>query len=83
VILDITDMTHIDTAVAAMLVATTRALRLLGAHAVLTGLRPEFARLLVTEKIELGALETRGSCRKDRRSPLPPDEKALPRRIAK
>jgi len=61
VILDITGMTHIDTAVAAMLVATTRALRLLGAHTVLTGLRPEFARLLVAENIELGALETRGT----------------------
>jgi rsbT co-antagonist protein RsbR len=61
VILDITGMTHIDTAVAAMLVATTRALRLLGAHTVLTGLRPEFARLLVAESIELGALETRGT----------------------
>jgi len=61
VILDITGMTHIDTAVAAMLVATTRALRLLGAQAVLTGLRPEFARLLVAENIELGALETRGT----------------------
>ena len=61
VILDITGMTHIDTAVAAMLVATTRALRLLGAQAVLTGLRPEFARLLVAENIELGTLETRGT----------------------
>ena len=54
-------MTHLDRAVAAMLVATTRALRLLGAQTVLTGLRPEFARLLVAEKIELGALETWGT----------------------
>ena len=61
VILDITGMTHIDTAVAAMLVATARALRLLGAHAVLTGLRPEFARLLVAEKIDLGTLTTCGT----------------------
>jgi GAF domain-containing protein len=61
VILDVTGMTHIDTAVAAMLVATTRALRLLGAHAVLTGLRAEFARLLIAENIELGALTTRGT----------------------
>jgi predicted ATPase/GAF domain-containing protein/ABC-type transporter Mla MlaB component len=61
VILDITGMTHIDTAVAAMLVATTRALRLLGAQAVLTGLRAEFARLLIAENIELGALTTRAT----------------------
>lgn len=42
-------------------VGYARALRLLGAHAVLTGLRPELARLLVAEKIDLGTLTTCGT----------------------
>lgn len=58
VILDITGMTKIDGAVAQTLVSTASALRLLGSRMILTGLRAEFAQLLVGLDIELGAILT-------------------------
>lgn len=61
VILDITGMTHMDTSVAGTLLNTARALRLLGADAVLTGIRAEFAQLLVTLGIDLAGLVTRST----------------------
>ena len=61
VILDITGMTHMDKSVAETLVNTARALGLLGAHAVLTGIRAGFAQLMVTLGVELGTLVTRGT----------------------
>ena len=61
VILDITGMTQMDKSVAETLVNTARALGLLGAHAVLTGIRAGFAQLMVTLGVELGTLVTRGT----------------------
>ena len=61
VILDITGMRHIDESVAATLLNTANALRMLGAQAVLTGIRPELAQMLVTLNIDLGSLVTRGT----------------------
>jgi anti-anti-sigma factor len=61
VILDITGITGIDTAVAGALLGTARALRLLGAQAVLTGVSPAVAQTLVGLGVELGTLVTCGS----------------------
>jgi anti-anti-sigma factor len=61
VILDITGLKHIDAPVAGLLVQAASALRLLGTQAVLTGLRAEVARTLVSLGIDLGALVTRGT----------------------
>ena len=60
VILDITGVKVVDTEVASTLVSTARALGLLGAQAILTGVRPEVARALVVLDVELGTLVTRG-----------------------
>lgn len=46
-ILDITGVTVVDTQVANVLPRATQAVRLLGAHVVLTGFRPEIAQTLV------------------------------------
>ncbi len=48
VIIDVTGVTIIDSAVATSLMATAAALRLLGATTVITGLRPELAQTLVS-----------------------------------
>jgi rsbT co-antagonist protein RsbR len=48
VIIDITGMKHVDTSVGATLVRAAMALRLLGAEVVLTGIRAEIARTLVS-----------------------------------
>jgi len=61
VILDITGMRRIDAGVADTLLATARALGLLGAHTVLTGVRPEVAQLLVGLGADLRSLVTRGT----------------------
>jgi rsbT co-antagonist protein RsbR len=58
VIIDITGLRHIDTSVAGTLVKTSAALRLLGAHVVLTGIRAEIARTLVGLGVELSTLKT-------------------------
>ena len=61
VILDITGMRRIDAGVADTLLATARALGLLGSHTVLTGVRPEVAQLLVGLGADLRSLVTRGT----------------------
>jgi DNA-binding response OmpR family regulator len=58
VILDVTGVREIDGAVAAMLVDVGRGLELLGARAVLTGLRAEMARALVSRDVSLGKMAT-------------------------
>jgi anti-anti-sigma regulatory factor len=61
VILDITGVRLIGADVANTLLKTAGALRLLGAEAVITGIRPDVARTLVTLGIELDTVVTRGS----------------------
>jgi predicted ATPase/GAF domain-containing protein/tRNA A-37 threonylcarbamoyl transferase component Bud32 len=61
VIIDITGVTLVDSDVASTLVRTAGALKLLGAQAVITGIRPEVARTLAGLEIEFGAIVTRGT----------------------
>jgi predicted ATPase/anti-anti-sigma regulatory factor/GAF domain-containing protein/tRNA A-37 threonylcarbamoyl transferase component Bud32 len=59
VIMDITGVRRMDAAVAASLMRTAGALGLLGAEAVITGIRPGVAKTLVGLGISLGAVVTR------------------------
>lgn len=61
VILDITGLKHVDTAVAKTLGQTASALRLLGTKTVLTGIRAEVAQALVSLGIELANVVTLGT----------------------
>lgn len=61
VILDITGMKHVDTQVVGSLMNTAAALRLLGAHAVLTGIRPEVAHTMVELGVDLTGLVTKST----------------------
>ena len=58
VILDITGLAAIDTAVAAALIGAARALRLLGARTILTGVQPSVAQTLVSLDVDLGDITT-------------------------
>lgn len=58
VILDITGVAIVDTHVANTLVRAARAVQLLGAQVVLTGIRPEVAQTLVGLGVDLGGLVT-------------------------
>jgi anti-anti-sigma factor len=60
-ILDVTGVPYMDTQVADGLIRAARAVRLLGVQAVLTGIRPEVARTLVTLGIDLSGIITCGS----------------------
>lgn len=55
VILDVTGMKRMDTESARMLTRTASALGLLGAQAVITGVRPELAQVLAAADVDLGA----------------------------
>jgi methyl-accepting chemotaxis protein len=61
VILDVTGVAVVDTQVAEGLVRAARALRLLGARVVITGIRPEVAQTLVTLGVQLGDIVTHGT----------------------
>jgi PAS domain S-box-containing protein len=61
VILDITGVTMVDTQVANGLIRAAQAVRLLGAEAVLTGIRPEVAQALVGLGIDLSSIITRST----------------------
>jgi GAF domain-containing protein len=61
VILDVTGIKQIDTHVVQTLLQSAAALRLLGAQAVLTGIRPEVAQTMIGLGIDLGATVTRGT----------------------
>ena len=63
VILDVTGVQLVDAQVAEALVQASRAVRLLGAAAVLTGVRPEVARALVDVGADLGDIVVHGSLR--------------------
>jgi rsbT co-antagonist protein RsbR len=51
----------VDTQVANALIQTARAVRLLGARVVLTGIRPEVAQTLVSLGVDLGDIVTRST----------------------
>lgn len=59
VLLDITGVPVVDTQVANVLVQTARAVRLLGANLVLTGIRPDVAQTMVALGVDLGDMITR------------------------
>ncbi|WP_437871698.1 AAA family ATPase [Sorangium sp. So ce363] len=61
VILDITGVARVDAAVAEALIKTAKALQLLGAKTVLSGVRPEVARALVEQDVFLGSVVTMGT----------------------
>ncbi|GIQ70937.1 STAS domain-containing protein [Xylanibacillus composti] len=63
VLLDITGVPIVDTGVAESLIKTVEAARLLGAHCVLTGIRPEVAQTLVMLGVDLGSIETKADFR--------------------
>lgn len=62
-ILDVTGVPAVDEEVAAAIARATRAVKLLGAEVVLTGLAPRAARTLVELGVELGSVVTRGTLR--------------------
>ncbi len=61
VVLDITGVKIVDTQVANVLIHATRAVNLLGAKVILTGIRPEVAQTIVGLGIDLGRLITYSS----------------------
>ncbi|WP_438002273.1 AAA family ATPase [Sorangium sp. So ce185] len=61
VIIDITGVRTVDTDVASTLMNTAVALRLLGAQAVITGIRPDVAQTLTALQIDLGSVVTQGT----------------------
>lgn len=61
VILDVTGVTVIDTQVADTLVQAARAVGLLGARVILTGVRPEVAQTLITLGVDLTGIVTCGT----------------------
>ncbi|XXX79343.1 STAS domain-containing protein [Sorangium sp. So ce134] len=58
-IIDVTGVPHIDTASASALLQVARAVRLLGAQVVLTGIRPEVSQAIVDLDIDLTGVVTR------------------------
>ncbi len=63
VILDVTGVPVVDTAVADHLVRTTRAAELVGAHAIVVGISPQVAQTLVRLGVALTGVETRSDLR--------------------
>ncbi|WP_437590513.1 protein kinase domain-containing protein [Sorangium sp. So ce1000] len=61
VIIDITGVKLVDSDVASTLMDTAKALRMLGAQAVITGIRPEVATTLTGLQIEFREIVTRGT----------------------
>lgn len=61
VIIDVTGLRLVDDRVASTLVRTADALRLLGAQAVLTGVRGELAQALIALEVDLGDVVIRGT----------------------
>lgn len=60
-IVDITGVGTVDSAVADMLLRAARAVRLLGAKVILTGIRPEVAQVLVAIGVDLAGIVTHGT----------------------
>jgi rsbT co-antagonist protein RsbR len=61
VILDVTGVPEMDAQTAEALIRTARAVSLLGAEAILTGIRPEVASMLVQFGADLGSITTRST----------------------
>lgn len=61
VVMDVTGVMAIDSQVAHYLIQMVRAIGLMGAEAILTGIRPEIARALTSLNIDLGSVTTRGT----------------------
>ena len=61
VILDVTGLVGLDTSVARHILDTVAAARLLGAHAILTGISPEMAQTLTQLGVNFADLATRGT----------------------
>lgn len=61
VIVDITGVATVDTFIADALIRAARAVRLLGAHVILTGISPEVAQTLVSLGADLSVFETRAT----------------------
>ncbi|PCC73952.1 rsbT co-antagonist protein RsbR [Nannocystis exedens] len=61
VILDVTGLRDLDTRVARALLDTAKALQLLGAKTILTGIRPSLAQTLVGLGLDLGSVITKGT----------------------
>ena len=62
-ILDLTGVEVVDTATASHLVQMIRAIRLLGAEGILTGIRPTVAQTLVSLGVDLSGIPTYGTLR--------------------
>jgi rsbT co-antagonist protein RsbR len=60
-ILDITGVTVVDTQVADVLVRAAQATQLLGAQAIITGIRPEIAQTLIGLGVDLSGITTRST----------------------
>jgi anti-anti-sigma regulatory factor len=63
VVLDVTGVPIVDTQVAAALLRVAGATRLMGAEAILVGIRPEVAQTLVHLGVEIGSLRTAATLR--------------------
>ncbi|MBI3523694.1 MAG: STAS domain-containing protein [Betaproteobacteria bacterium] len=61
VVMDVTGVRSIDSEVSHHLIQMVRAIQLMGADAILTGIRPEIARALTSLNIDLGNVTTRAS----------------------
>ncbi len=61
VVMDVTGVQTVDSQVAHHLIQMTRAVRLMGASAILTGIRPDIARALTSLDIELTDVTTRAT----------------------
>jgi rsbT co-antagonist protein RsbR len=61
VIIDITGVSMVDTQVANVLIRAAEAVKLLGAEAMITGIRPEVAQTLIGLGVNLGNLQTLSS----------------------
>lgn len=61
VVMDLTGVKNIDSQVSHHLIQMMRAVQLMGAEAILTGIRPEIARALTSLNIDLGNVTTRAS----------------------
>jgi len=61
VIIDITGIKMIDETVAEMLLRATTGLKLLGTHAIISGIRAEVAQMLLNQEVRLDTLVTKGT----------------------
>ncbi|XXY16616.1 substrate-binding domain-containing protein [Sorangium sp. So ce216] len=61
VLIDVTGMASVDAAAASQLVQAARAAALLGAEAVLVGVRPDAAQMMVDQGLDLGAMATQAN----------------------